>query len=216
MNIFKDFDCVIFDFDGTLVDSIGVWKDIDIKFMAKRNLPIPDDFYAKVSVLNLWQAAEYVIDECGVTDSPEDIVAEWLAMSEYEYANNIAMIKGAKEFIFKLKENGIKICLATAAGESQYKPCLEHHGVYDMFDAFVTTNEVKRKKGYPDVYMLAAERVGAKPERCCVFEDIYLGVVGAKAGDFACVAVMEEHSKEWHDKIKELADVCVNDYTELM
>ncbi len=216
LNFLTDFKCVIFDLDGTLIDSIDAWRRVDEVFMERRGLPIPDDFYEKVSSLNFPQAADYVIAECGVTDTPEVVMAEWLELIRHEYAENIEMINGASEFLHQLKQNGVKLVLATASRKELYEPCLKRHGVYDLFDAFVTTDEVKRKKGFPDVYILAAQKVGVEPETCCVFEDIYLGIVGAKAANMKAVAVLEEHSKDDFDKIRELCDMTIKDYIAIM
>lgn len=212
MNLYKDADCVIFDLDGTLIKSIDVWREVDIKFMEKRGLPVPEGFYAKVSSMNFSQAADYVIAECGVTDSKESIMEEWFSMVEYEYANTIEMVGGAKEFITALKKSGVKTALATASLPKLYVPCLERHGVLKHFDAFVTTDEVKRKKGFPDIYLLAAEKVGVKPERCVVFEDILAGCIGAKAANMTCIGILEEHSQTDWDRMKELCDDVAVDF----
>lgn len=216
LNFLTDFDCIIFDLDGTLIDSIDAWRDVDEIFMKRRGLPIPEDFYDKVSSMNFPQAADYVIAECGVTDTPEVIMAEWLELIKREYADIIEMVDGAGEFLHLLKENGVKLVLATASRKELYEPCLKRHGVYELFDAFVTTDEVKRKKGFPDVYLLAAQKVGIDPEKCCVFEDIYLGIVGAKAASMKTVAVLEEHSREDFGKIRKLCDMAITSYREIM
>ncbi len=216
LNFLTDFECIIFDLDGTLIDSIDAWRNVDEIFMKRRNLPIPKDFYDKVSSMNFPQAADYVIAECGVTDTPEVIMAEWLELIKQEYSEKIEEVSGACEFLHLLKSNKVKLILATASRKELYEPCLKRLGVYDLFDAFVTTDEVKRKKGFPDVYLLAAQKVGVEPESCCVFEDIYLGIVGAKAANMKAVAVLEEHSKDDFDKILALCDVAIKDYNEIM
>ncbi len=216
MNFYKDLECAIFDLDGTLVNSIDTWRIVDEIFMQRRNLPIPEDFYDRVSTLNMRQAADYVIAECGVKNTPDEVIAEWLELLEYEYGEVITMVDGAYEFLHKLKENGVKLALATASHRELFEPCLKRHGVYHLFDAFVTTDEVKRRKGFPDVYLLAAKKVGANPEKCCVFEDIYLGSVGAKAGNMHCVAILEEHSRDDWDDIKRVADMVIYNYNEIL
>lgn len=216
MNFYKDFECIIFDLDGTLIHSQPAWKEVDIKFMKNRNLSIPQDFYAKVSTMNLSQAADYVKAECGVTESKDAIIKEWLDMMQYEYEHNIPAVKGATEFVTKLHDAGVKLCLATASEKSFYEPCLSRHGILDKFDALVTTYEVKRGKGFPDVYLLAAEKVGANPKKCCVFEDILPGIIGAKAANMASVAILEPYSQADHQKMSELADLAISDYTGLI
>lgn len=216
MDLIKDIDCAIFDLDGTLIKSLDVWNKVDILFMQKRDLPLPDDFYAKVASMNFSQAADYVISECGINDTKENIISEWLSMAQFEYANTIEMVAGAKEFIEKLHSDGIKIALATASDLKLYQPCLKRHGVYDYFDVFVTTDQVKRGKGFPDIYLLAAEKAGAAPKRCAVFEDIYPGCVGAKAAGMYCIGVLEEHSQSDREKIVNICDMVINDFNDIM
>ena len=107
MNFYRDLECAIFDLDGTLVNSIDAWRIVDEIFMQRRNLPIPEDFYDRVSTLNMRQAADYVIAECGVKDTPDEVINEWLELLEYEYGEVITMVDGAYEFLHKLKENGV-------------------------------------------------------------------------------------------------------------
>ncbi len=216
MNFLKDISCAIFDLDGTLIQSISTWRHVDMHFMEKRGLPIPDDFYDRVSAMNLAQAADYVIAECGVKSTRDEVMNEWLSMLEYEYSEIIPMVDGAKEFITALHSAGVKIALATASRPELYHPCLERHGVAEFFDAFVTTAEVERQKGYPDIYLLAAEKVGVNPDKCAVFEDIYPGCIGAKAAGMYCVGVLEEHSRDDWDDMTKICDMVIRDYTELL
>lgn len=78
----------------------------------------------------------------------------------------------------------MKIAAATSSDVRLFEPCLKHHGIYDWFDAFSVTTEVKRAKGFPDVYQNAAKKLGLPDEDCVVYEDILKGVEGAKWADF--------------------------------
>ena len=109
----------------------------------------------------------------------------------------------------KLKEQGRKIALATASTEELYKPVLKRNGILDQFDCFVSTEQVKRGKGFPDVYELAAEKLGLEVKACVVYEDIVEGIKGAKAGGFFAVACLNDHySHDW-DEMREIADEVV-------
>lgn len=216
MDLFDRIDCAIFDLDGTLIDSLDVWSTVDIKFMQKRNLPVPEGFYSKVASMSFSQAADFVISEYGIKGTREDIVSEWLSMAQYEYANTIEMVDGAKEFLIRLRSDGKKIALATASDPSLYIPCLKRHGVYDFFDVFVTTEQVERKKGFPDIYLLAAEKSGVSPEKCVVFEDIYPGCAGARAAGMFCVGVFERHSADDWGRIKALCDMVITSFREIL
>ena len=216
MNFCRDFDLAIFDFDGTLVDSIGVWRTADIEFMSRRGLELPDDFYETISHMNLLTASEFIVESLGLSEAAEDVAREFLDIVRTEYAEKIPMISGAKEFLMKLKSVGLKLALATASQEELYRPCLERHGVYGLFDCVVTTDDVKKTKGFPDIYLLAAKRLEVSPERCVVFEDIYLGALGAKAAGMTCIGVREEHSRPEWDKLSETADMFITDFTDIL
>lgn len=216
MDFLSDFDLAIFDFDGTLVDSIDVWRVADIEFMSRRGLTMPDDFYEMISHMDLLTASEFIVESVGLNGTADDVAREFLDIVRMEYTEKIPMINGAKEFLLKLKSAGMKLALATASQEELYRPCLKRHGVYGLFDCVVTTDDVKKTKGFPDIYLLAADRLGIRPERCVVFEDIYLGAVGAKAARMTCVGIREEHSRSEWDKLAKTADMFITDFTEIL
>lgn len=207
---------IIFDLDGTLIKSSHVWSDIDKKFMKKRGLEVPDDYFKKISAMNFEQGALYTIERFGLDEKPEDIMREWLDMAQQEYAHNVFLKENADRFLAYIKEKGIKIALATASSEPLYTSVLKNNGVYDMFDFFASTEQVKRGKGFPDVYEFACKGLSLLPQYCAVFEDIIEGIRGAKAGGFTAVACLDEHYiADWEDMKKE-ADFYFSSYSELM
>lgn len=207
---------IIFDLDGTLVDSSHVWSDIDQKFMKRRGIRIPDDYFKKVSCMNFSQAARYTIERFGLSETAEDIIKEWYSMAENEYANNVLIKPGADTFLRYIKSNGTKIALATASSEPLYSSALKNNGIYDLFDFFATTEQVRRGKGFPDVYELASSGISLKPEECAVFEDIVEGVRGAKAGNFTAVACLDKHYAADWEEMKLIADFYFSDYRTLI
>lgn len=207
----KDFKGHIFDLDGTLTKSNHVWSKIDEEFLGKRGIKVPEDYFKQVSALNFEQAAVYTNDRFSLGENIQDIMNEWFDMAVYEYTNVIELCGNAGEYVRKLKEQGRKIALATASTEELYKPVLKRNGILDHFDCFVSTEQVKRGKGFPDVYELAAEKLGLDAQDCVVYEDIVEGIKGAKAGGFFAVACLNDHySHDW-DEMRESADEIVED-----
>ena len=121
-----------------------------------------------------------------------------------------------REIILERQKEGIKIAAATSSDERLFRPCLTHCGIMKYFDAFTVTQEVKRGKGFPDVYQLAAEKLSLKPEQCVVYEDILAGIRGAKMGGFAAVGVYDRSGEGNRAKMEQEADRYVTSFKELM
>ena len=137
-------------------------------------------------------------------------------MALFEYANNIKAKPYASEYLHKLKKSGAKIALATASHKELYTAVLKSNGMLDCFDCFVTTDEAERGKGFPDVYLLAAERLGYDPDECIVFEDIIEGIRGARLGGFVTAAVINSFFPEDNELMKKEADLFITDFSELL
>ena len=100
----------IFDIDGTLADSMGIWGDIDRAFLEKRSIAMPDDYIDALNSMSFSQAAEYTIKRFSLDESPEAIMNEWKAMSEYAYAHTIKLKEGVPEFLENLRESLLNRC----------------------------------------------------------------------------------------------------------
>ncbi len=211
----KEIKAAIFDLDGTLLDSMHIWSRIDLEFLAKRRIDVPADYMLKVAHLGSYQTAMYTKERFSLPETPEEMIAEWLEMAVHFYSDEVTLKKGAFEFLSDLKKAGIKLAVATANDPCLYEPALRHTEILPLFDAIADVDEVERKKGFPDIYLLACERLGAKASEAVVFEDIYLGIKGAKDGGFRTVAVYDEVSKADEEKIRAAADYFIRDFTEL-
>jgi HAD superfamily hydrolase (TIGR01509 family) len=206
----------IFDLDGTLLDSMGVWREIDVEFLARRGFVVPDDYIRAITAMHYQAAAEYTIQRFGLRERPEDVVAEWNHMAEEIYARHVFLKPFAREYLELLKSRGTRIAAATASAEGLYLPALKNNGAQGYFDAFTTVTEVSRGKGFPDIYLLAARKLGLAPEDCVVYEDILAGVRGAKAGGFFACGVYDRHSAYEWEEIRRLADRSITGWQELL
>ncbi len=209
------FKAAIFDLDGTLIRSNHVWSSIDRDFLGKRGFEVPKDYCKAVSVLDFPKAAVYTKERFSLTESIEEIMQEWTDMAIYEYTHRIETVEGAGDFLKRVKEQGVKIALATASSRELYEPVLKRHGLYELFDFFATTTQVKRGKGYPDIYEFACENLGEKPCDTVVFEDIIEGIRAAKAGGFTAAACLNDYYAADRDKLLSEADLCFESYNEL-
>ena len=214
---FMDFQCAIFDLDGTLINSTGVWNKVDEDFFNRRNVIMPPEFPQVIKTHTLMSGAVYIKDRLSLPESPEDIVKEWHDAAVYAYHNDVRIKPYVKELLELLKNSyGYKIGLATSNAHELYDQCLKNNGIYDYFDSFTQSDEVERLKGFPDIYEKSAERMGVPKEECIVFEDVYQAVKGARMGNFFTVAVEDSASAGDREEIIKIADVYIRSFRELV
>ena len=211
----KKFDCAIFDLDGTVLDSTDLWHKIDEDFFAERDLILPEDYAKTIAPMGFRGAAEYTVKMFRLKESVSEVLRVWHAMAVERFTNEIELKPHAKEYIEYLKENKIKLCIATASNSELFMPALERNGIGGYFDTITTISEVKRGKGFPDIYLKAAQSVGKDADSCVVFEDIFEGIKGAKDGGFYTVGVYDKQSANDKEKIKTICDRYITDFSEL-
>lgn len=210
----KNIKGIIFDLDGTLLDSCSIWAIVDEEFFSRRGMNVPDDYGEAIGHIGLDKAADYTIERFHLNEKKEDIINEWKSGVLDHYANSVKLKPHAYEFIKSLKNKGIKICAATANDEDCYKSALINNGIYDDFSFIMEVSSFKAGKDKPDLYLEAAKRLGVKIEECAVFEDLLTPLKTAKDAGFLTVAVFEETSKDEIEKRK-IADIYIKDYNEL-
>lgn len=207
-----DFKAAIFDLDGTLIDSMGVWEKIDIAFLSKRNLPVPDHYIKEICARSFQEAAEYTIKLFHLEESVPSLINEWNSMAVYEYGHSIKLKPYAREYLFKLKARGIKLGTATCLPKVLSEPVLKNNGIYDLFDIQCSADEVKCGKNSPDIFYLAAEKLGVAPEDCIVFEDLLPGIISAKATGMTVFCIHDPYSEGHAEEIQKIADGYLYDF----
>lgn len=196
---------VIFDLDGTILDSTWVWTQIDIDFLGERGFEVPSDYSQAVSSMGFRDVAKYTIARFGLEETIEEVMAQWDAMAHEAYAHEIKIKPGTKELLLWLREHGIRAGIATSNSASLFVPCLKNNGVHELFHSFTETGDVSRGKEFPDVYIKAAEKLGCQPEECVVLEDIIPALQGAKQGGFITIGVREA---KWNYSQEEMTASC--------
>lgn len=215
-----DFKAAIFDLDGTLLDSMGVWEKVDYGFLAKRNLPVPETYIDELRTLSFMKAAEYTITLFDLKEKATDIISEWNDMVSYEYAHNIILKPHAREYLDYLKQHHIKIGTATSLPKVLYEPALRNNGIYQIFDALSSTDEVTARerggKEFPDIYQLAARKLAVRPEDCIAFDDTLAAITGMKAAGMRAYGVYDRYSAQEKKAIRALADGYIDDFAEMI
>ena len=212
----KNKKAVLFDLDGTLVDSMWVWTQIDIEYLGKRGFEVPADLQKMVEGMGFTEVAVYFKERFHIEDSIETIKQTWQDMAMEQYAHKIPLKPGVERFLPFLKERGIKMAVASSNDWKLIEACLKGHGIWSYFDSVITSCEVKKGKPAPDVYLEAASRLGAEPQKCLVFEDIVAGILAGKNAGMQVCAVKDAYSIPQEKEKKIYADYYITDYEQVM
>ena len=209
------FNTYLFDFDGTLVDSMPTFASTMIRILDENNIAYGDDIVKIITPLGYKGTAEYFI-KLGLDAPIDEILAKMMAYSIYEYENTIGAKKNVVETLKILKENGASLNVLTASPHVMLDPCLERLGVYDLFDNVWSCDDFKTSKADPEIYKMAAERMGKPVSEVLFLDDNYNANKVAKSAGIATCGVYDDSSKEYVDEIKGVADYYIYDFSELL
>jgi 16S rRNA pseudouridine516 synthase len=211
MNL-DDFEAVIFDLDGSLVDSMWMWKAIDIEYLDKFGIEAPGDLQKDIGGRSFVETAMYFKERFGITDSVEKIGDDWNKMAFDKYTNEVPLKDGAFEFLSMCEEKGIKLGIASSNSTELIEQVLASHGIRNKFKSIKSGTEVLKGKPAPDVYLMVAKELDAAPEKCLVFEDLVDGIKAGKNAGMKVVAVSDDYSRHSDNEKKELSDLYIEDY----
>lgn len=166
-----------FDLDGTLLDSNGIWLDIDMEFLGRHGIaPVPEDYTDYVTHHAFPDAAAYTRQYFGLAMSPEEIVTAWNAMAREAYAARLELKPGARRFVERAREAGVRCALLTSCMPDLCQAALKRHGLSPLLEQVLTTARLGLEKRDPALYREAARLCGEAPEDCVLFDDspVYL------------------------------------------
>lgn len=207
---------VIFDLDGTLVDSMWIWKEIDIRFLGKYGLEVPEGLNDALEGYSFYETAVYFKEHFLLPLSIEEIMAVWNKMAAEMYIHEIPLKDGVKEFISLLKEKNMPLGIATSNSRELTKACLRANGILDAFEYICTSDEVPKGKPEPDVYLHAAKKLKVEPEHVLVFEDIPYGLMAGKRANMTTCAVKDPYSERSMEMKLKIADYYIETYYDVL
>lgn len=204
---------VIFDLDGTLIDSMGVWTQVDKDFLAKRNIPLPADLFDNLESGNSFQeVALYFKKRFGLPESIEEIMAEWTSMVAHHYQHNIIFKDGALDLVKSLRSAGIKTAIGTSNTDYLSDLVLRANNAKDFFDVVIAGKGKLKGKPHPDIFLHVACLLGVAPAECIVIEDVVAGVLAAKNAGMRVICIADEYAEN-PQKLEQLADYYLADFT---
>lgn len=207
---------VIFDLDGTLVDSMWMWKAIDVEYLARFDLECPEDLQKEIEGMSFSETAAYFKKRFSLEDSLEQIKEAWVQMSIEKYKNEVPLKPGARAFLDYISMNGIVAGIATSNGRAMVDAVLDSLDIRRYFRVVATACEVAAGKPAPDIYLNVAGRLQVAPSDCVVFEDVPAGIQAGKNAGMTVFAVEDAFSLDMREEKMQLADYYIKDYYELL
>lgn len=201
----------IFDLDGTILDSMFIWDTVGEDYLRSLGKEPREVLKETFMTLTLEEAAEYYREHYGVTLSVKEIVDGVNAMVEEIYRTKVTLKSGISDYLCRLKDNGVRMCVATVTDRYLVEDTLERLGILHCFSKIFTCAEVGFGKDKPIIYRKALEYLGTPKEETFVFEDSLFALKTAKADGFNTVGVYDKHESR-QDELKSLADYYISDY----
>lgn len=207
---------VIFDMDGTLVDSMWLWYDIDVEYLGRFGLQCPPDLQEAIEGMSFGETASYFKERFCLPDDLEQIKADWNRMAWDKYLHEVPLKEGVYDFLCRCRERGIALGIATSSSRELVESIVKVHGLTDFFSCIITGCDVAKGKPAPDIYLKASERLGVPPAQCLVFEDVTAGIQAGKDAGMRVCAVEDAYSAYQTKEKRELADFYIENYRDLM
>lgn len=206
----------IFDMDGTLIDSNGIWKDVDTAFLAKRGLSYTKEFYDGVAHTIFPLAAKFTKEFCRLPESEEAIMAEWMDMAGDLYGTSVPVKPGVRAYLDKLRAAGERLIVVTSAVPVHCRTALTHLGLMPYFERIIFAHDLQLEKKDPQLWCLTAEMMGVAPEDCTLYDDSVEACRGAKAAGMHAIGVYDPYFAGTEPEMQAVCDRYIRSFEELI
>ena len=207
---------VIFDLDGSLVDSMWMWHAIDIEYLGRFGIEMPEKLQEEIGGKSFSETAVYFKERFALTDTLQKIKDDWNRMAWDKYSNEVPLKEGVTDVLEYCKNHEIRMGIATSNSRELVDNIVSVHQLERYIRCIVTGCEVAKGKPAPDVYLEVAKRLEVRPEECLVFEDIVEGIMAGKAAGMKVYAVYDKNSEHQDEEKRRLADYYTYDFRELI
>ena len=209
-------EAVIFDLDGSMVDSMWMWRSIDIEYLGRFGIELPENLQACIEGKSFSETAAYFKERFQLPDDLDTIKADWNRMAWDKYAYEVPVKDGVTELLQYCMDHRIKVGIATSNSRALVENVVKARHMDKYFDCIMTGCDVEKGKPAPDIYLAVARELGVSPENCLVFEDIIPGIQAGKAAGMRVCAVYDKYSEHQDDEKRTLADYYTYHFKELM
>ncbi len=213
---FKEEPMLLFDLDGTLIDSNGVWVEVDKTFLARRGAPYTKEYYEGVAHTILSNCAVFTKEYLHLEESCEEIIAEWMELAADKYGTEVPLKPHVIEYLNKCREAGHRMAVFTACVPDHCRAAMEHLGLTSYFERVIYAQELGVDKKSPAIFRAVAESLGVSPRECVLFDDSLTACKAAKAAGMTVVGVRDGYFDGTAVDMREICDQYIESFAELL
>lgn len=205
---------IIFDADGTLLDSMHIWEELGVRYLANKGITAKEGLSKILYPMTLEESSMYLKNEYSIKDSPHKIIKDILGLLTDFYQKEAMLKEGVYSYLEKMNAKGVVMGIATSGDKELLTLALKRLNVYKYFSVITACSEYNTKKNEPLIYLKTAEILGTTPNETAVFEDVLYGIISAKNAGFITVAVEDISNMQDRQQLRENADYCIKDFRE--
>ena len=206
----------LFDLDGTLIDSNGVWQEVDHCFLSARGLECTSEYLVTVGHSIFPIAAQYTKDYYHLDMSPAAIMEEWLSLARDAYEHHISLKPGVRAFLEQEAAKGETLALVSACVPELGYAVLNRHGLTSLFRHLVFAQEIGLEKRDPRFFHQVLELLDVAPAACTFYEDAPDNCTVGKEIGMIVVGVLDPFYADKAECMAQVCDRCITDFTELL
>ena len=207
---------LIFDLDGTLIDSNGVWVEVDKTFLERRGAPYTREYYEGVAHTILSNCAIFTKEYLHLEESCEEVIAEWMELAADKYGTQVPLKPHVKEYLDKCRDAGHRMAVFTACVPEHCRAAMARHGLEPYFERVIYAQELGVDKKSPAIFRKVAESLGVRPRECVLFDDSLSACKAAKAAGMTVVGVHDGWFSDTSVDMREVCDQYIRDFGELL
>lgn len=207
---------ILFDLDGTLLDSNGVWTRIDLEFLGRRGLTLTEEYMHTVGHSIFPEAARFTQAYYHLDMTTDAIMEEWRSMAWDAYAHQCPLKPGVRAFLDRCAEAGERMALVTACVPELCRAALDRHGLADAFERLIFAQEMGLEKRDPEVFFRSAALLGVAPEDCTLYEDAPGNCAAAKSAGMTVVGVYDPFYESRQEELRQSCHRYIRSFEELL
>ncbi len=197
---------LLFDLDGTLLDSNGIWQQIDVDFLAKRSIPWTEAYHQGVIHATFPTAARFTKAFCRLTETEDEIMQEWRAMAYQAYSREILLKDGVASFLNRCADANFNMAIYTSCEDDLCYAALDHHKLRPYFQQILFARQLGVEKSAPEGFHTVARLLNTEPNRCIFFDDSPVACRGAKNAGMYVIGCKDPLFSSYQEEMTTLCD----------